>query len=198
VHGPRRWYRSGTRRSAPNVGPLRPRDLAGQPASSSQVTRRIRAAAAAACCAAARTNSATPRVGGARCASGGARRSISLRLAPPPPYIGRQAPASRVCSSAARRRFSTNWLRHQLRTPSRRGTDRRSCRCCGYADVGPGSRARRGLPCDAGRHNRDVITVLTSGHRRDRAVGAGHTSSRHVEAVAPKLLGARPSMPPGG
>jgi hypothetical protein len=47
---------------------------------------------------------------------------------------------------------------------------RRSCRCCGYADVGLGSGARWGLPCDSGRHNPDVITVLTSGHRRDRAV----------------------------
>jgi hypothetical protein len=50
---------------------------------------------------------------------------------------------------------------------------RRSCRCCGYADVGLRSRARWGLPCVSGRHNPDVITVLTLGHCRGRAVWRG-------------------------
>jgi hypothetical protein len=50
---------------------------------------------------------------------------------------------------------------------------RRSCRPRGYADGGIGSRARCGLPCESGRHNPDVITVLASGHSRDRAAWRG-------------------------
>jgi hypothetical protein len=54
-----------------------------------------------------------------------------------------------------------------------RSAQRRSCRCCGDADVGLRSRARWGLPCVSGRHNPDVITVLTLGHCRGRAVWRG-------------------------
>jgi hypothetical protein len=59
----------------------------------------------------------------------------------------------------------------------------RLCRPRAYADVGIGSPARCGLPCDSGRHNPDMITVLASGHCRDRAAWRGHTDSRHVERV---------------
>ena len=114
----------------------------------------VRAVAAAACCAAARTMSATPRVRSARCASGAACRSIRLELAPAPAYIGRRAPASRVCSSGARRRFSTNWPRRRLRIPPRGGTDRlcvrlgarsaaRSCAICADRQCGPRRVARQ-------------------------------------------------------
>jgi hypothetical protein len=73
---------------------------------------------------------------------------------------------------------------------------RRLCRPRGYADVGIGSRARCGLPCESGRHNPDVITVLASRHCRDRpratpTVGTSKESRRNS-------LQARPSVPPGG
>ena len=74
---------------------------------------------------------------------------------------------------------------------------RGSCRPRAYADMGIGIRAWWGLLCDSGRHNLDVITVLTSGHRRDRAAWRGHTSSRHVERVAPKLLAGAAIDAPG-
>jgi hypothetical protein len=64
----------------------------------------------------------------------------------------------------------------------------RLCRPRAYADVGIGSPARCGLPCDSGRHNPDMITSSHRGTAEIAQLGAATPTVGTSKEFAPKPL----------